>query len=76
MQVGASAVQREDFAAAKSALETALREAEAFGPRDARSVSTLVAFGEMYRAGKYYAEAAPLYQRALEIQKDGDDGAP
>jgi serine/threonine protein kinase len=49
--------------------QAALKEAEAFGPQDARLATSLHNAGELYTRLERYAEAEGLLQRALTIRK-------
>ena len=55
------------YTEAEKHCSTALTEAEDFGPADPRLATSLNYLAELYRAQGKYAEAEPLYQRALAI---------
>ncbi len=63
------AYQQADYAEAEKQLEAALKEAEAFGPDDVRLAASLNNLAELYRAQGRYADAEPLYKRALAIRE-------
>lgn len=56
-------------AEAETTLRAALEEAEKFGPDDPRLAERLLDLAGLYRAHGEYAEAEPLYLRALGIQE-------
>ena len=64
---GQQAYQHADYAEAEKQFEAALKEAEAFGPDDVRLATSLNELGLVYRAQGKYAEAEPLFKRALAI---------
>ncbi len=64
---GQQAYQQADYAEAEKQLEAALKEAEAFGPDDVRLATSLNNLAQLYHAQARYAEAEPLYKRALAI---------
>ena len=61
------AYQQAEYAEAEKQLEAALKEAEAFGLDDVRLATSLNNLAALYHAQGKYAEAEPLYQRALAI---------
>ena len=61
------AYQQADYAEAEKQLEAALKEAEAFD--DVRLATSLNNLALLYKAQGRYAEAEPLYQRALAIRE-------
>ena len=63
------AYQQADYAEAEKQLEAALKEAEAFGPDDVRLATSLNNLALLYKAQGRYAEAEPLYKRALAINE-------
>ncbi len=67
MQATSRAYAHGQYPAAEKWLLAALREAEKFGEQDPRLARTLNALGEVYRTQGKYAEAEPLYRRALAI---------
>jgi tetratricopeptide (TPR) repeat protein len=73
------AASSNDYATAEQTFQQALREAERFGPDDARVGSTFNNLGLVYRAEKKYADAESAYRRALPILEkvygDGIDAA-
>jgi len=64
---GLASASSNDYAAAEQKLQQALREAERFGPDDARVGTTLNNLGLVYRAEKKYADAETAYRRAQII---------
>ena len=67
MQATSRAYAHGQYPAAEKWLLAALREAEKFGEQDPRLARTLNALGEVYRTQGKYAEAEPLYLRAIAI---------
>ncbi len=65
---GLEAYQQARYAEAEKAWLLALKEAENFGPEDPRLATSLNNLAELYRAQGKYAEAEPLYERALAIR--------
>ena len=65
MADAAKAYQQADYAQAKKLLLAALKEAEKFGEQDPRFATSLNNLAELYRAQGKYAQAEPLYRRAL-----------
>ena len=61
------AYQQADYAQAEKLFLAALKEAEQFGEQDPRFAASLNNLAELYRAQGKYAQAEPLYQRALAI---------
>ena len=61
--------QQGNYAEAEKQWLAALQEAENFGPEDPRLATSLNNLAVLYRAQAKYAEAEPLYQRALAIQE-------
>ena len=64
------AYQQAEYAEAEKQLEAALKEAEAFGPDAVRLATSLNNLAALYHAQGKYAEAEPLYQRALAIREN------
>ncbi len=64
---GIEAYQRSDYAEAEKQLGAALKEAEGFGPQDSRLAKSLNNLARLHNAQGKYAEAEPLYKRALAI---------
>src|SRR5262245_9202107 len=67
MNAGAGAYKKGDAPAATQAFEQALKEAGAFGESDPRLATTLVNLAGVYYAQGRYADAEPLFRRALAI---------
>ena len=61
------AYQQADYAEAEKLLLAALQEAEKFGEQDPRLATSLNNLAALYSAQGNYAQAEPLYQRALAI---------
>ena len=61
------AAGKNDYAKAEQSFLKALREAEAFGPQDARVGITLNSLGLVYRAEHKYSDAEGAYRRGLAI---------
>ena len=61
------AYQQADYAEAEKLLLAALKEAEKFGEQDPRLATNLNNLAGLYYAQGNYAQAEPLYQRALAI---------
>lgn len=68
-QLGQEAFRYGRFIEAERALAAAIREAERLGPRDSRLVTSLTNLAALYLELGGYAEAEPLYRRALEISE-------
>ena len=66
-EAGVEAYQQGHYAEAEKYYLAALKEAETFGPEDPRLPTRLNNLAELYRTQGKYAEAEPLYQRALAI---------
>ena len=69
MRLGWSAYQRGDYTKAEKQFDRALKEAKESGKRDRQLVESLHSLAELYKAQGRYAEAEPLYQRALGIRE-------
>ncbi len=69
MRAGSAAYQQGNYAEAVKQTKAALSLAEAFGPDDPRLATTLSNLGGFYNAQGRYAEAEPLYNRALRIDE-------
>ena len=67
---GLEAVARGDLAEAEALLEAAVADAERYGPNDFRVAITLNILAGFYRTVERYAEAEPLYQRALAVAEE------
>ena len=63
-----------DFPAAQTAFESALHEAERFGPADTRVANTLNSLGIAQRDAKHLSEAETSFRRALAILEAGPPG--
>ena len=66
---GMKAYQRADYVDAERLLSAALEEAEEFGVEDPRFATSLNNLAGLYQNQGRYAEAEPLYQRALAIRE-------
>lgn len=69
MDAGDKAYQQGNYIEAEKQVLAALKKAEAFGPQDPRLGIILNALADVYRSQGRYAEAKPLYKRALMIQE-------
>jgi len=69
MRAGVAAYQQGHYAEAVKQTKAALSAAEAFGPDDPRLATTLNHLALFYDAQGKYAEAEPLYKRALAIRE-------
>ncbi len=67
MADAAKAHQQADYAQAEKLFLAALKEAEKFGEQDPRFAASLNNLAELYRAQGKYAQAEPLFQRALIV---------
>ena len=66
---GSVAYEQGDYAKAEEEWMAALAEAEAFGPADTRLATSLNNLALLYHFQRKYAEAEPLYERALAIDE-------
>ena len=64
---GMKALQEGRYAEAEQHLTAARKQAEKFGKQDARLATSLNNLAELYQTQGKYAEAEPLYKRALAI---------
>ena len=64
---GLEAYQQGDYAEAEKQWMAAVRKAEAFEPQDPRLATSLNNLAELYHTQGQYAQAEPLYKRALAI---------
>ncbi|MHC4148316.1 MAG: tetratricopeptide repeat protein [Planctomycetota bacterium] len=64
-----AAIQQGNYAEAVKQVKAALSAAETFGPNDPRLAETLDTLAFLYAAQGKYAEAEPLYKRALAIRE-------
>ncbi len=72
---GLEAMGRGELASAETLLSTAVEHAERHGPSDFRVAITLNILAGFYRTTGRYAEAEPLYERALAVAEErwGED---
>jgi len=70
MAAGRQAFQQKRYTDADRSFQAAIRDAERFGPQDARLGASLNSLGIVYFAETNYAAAEPLYKRALTIRAD------
>jgi tetratricopeptide (TPR) repeat protein len=63
------AFQQGDYAEAESQFRAALEKAEGFGSQNPRLAISLNNLASLYRVQGRYAEAGPLYKRALAIHE-------
>ena len=66
---GREAFERGDYAEAEKEFSAALKEAESLAPEDPSVVVTLNNLAFLFRRRGKFAEAEPLYRRALEINE-------
>ncbi len=69
MADAAKAYQQADYAQAEKLLLAALKEAEKFGEQDPRLAASLNNLAALYDTQGKYAQAEPLYRRALAIRE-------
>ncbi|MGH7187049.1 MAG: tetratricopeptide repeat protein, partial [Pseudomonadota bacterium] len=69
MTIGGDAHQKGDLAAAETAFNAAIAEAEKSGPTDPRLAESLFQLAIVFRDQGKLAEAIPLLQRALDIRE-------
>ncbi len=69
MATAAKAFQQGRYADAKKSLQAALKEGERLGPQDPHVALSLNNLALLYHVQGKYAEAMPLYERALVISK-------
>ncbi len=70
MAGAAKAYQQADYAEAEKLFLGALKEAEKFGEQDPRLATSLNNLAALYDEQGKYAQAEPLYQRALAIKEN------
>ncbi|MFQ5896988.1 MAG: tetratricopeptide repeat protein [Candidatus Methylomirabilia bacterium] len=68
MVAGVRSYHQGRHAEAERSFQAALKEAERRGPEDPRVATTLNNLAVLYKAQGQYAQAEPLYQRALAIK--------
>lgn len=64
---GLEAYSRGDYGEAERLLSAAVDEAERFGPEDRRLPRVLINLAGLYRTLGRYADAEPVYERALAV---------
>ncbi len=69
MRAGEAAYHQGNYPEAVKQTKAALSAAEAFGPNDPRLATTLNNLALFYNTQGRYAEAEPLYKRALAIRE-------
>ena len=69
IDAGTNAFQQGHYAEAEKLWLAALEQAEKFGPQDQRLATSLNNLAVLYRTQGRYAEAEPLYKRALAIRE-------
>jgi tetratricopeptide (TPR) repeat protein len=67
MQRAEKAFRQGDYDDAENSVEAALEKAEQFGPEDPRLAASLNNLAFIYHVQGRYADAEPLYRRALVI---------
>lgn len=70
MATAENAYEQADYVKAEQLYLAALKEAENFGDEDGRLATSLNNLGRLYSAQGKYAQAGPLYQRALAVDRD------
>src|SRR4051812_47495971 len=68
-RAGMAAFQRGDYRMAGARFQQAVKEAEAFGQRDARLGASLNNLANAYRLQRRFVDAEPLYRRSLAIRE-------
>ena len=71
MAAGTAAFQQGNDREAEERFAAGLKLAEKIGPRNRRVATSLDRLAALYRAQGRYAEAEPLFKRALAISGDG-----
>ncbi|HEY9776944.1 MAG TPA: tetratricopeptide repeat protein [Planktothrix sp.] len=66
---GTEALQLAQYGPAERSFKLALKEAEAFGPRDVRLAKSLINLGLVYKAHGPLQKAGPLLERAVAIEQ-------
>ncbi len=66
---GTRSYQQGDYAEAEKQWGSALKEAKQFSPQDPRLATTLGSLAALHQVQGKYAEAEPLYKRALAIRE-------
>ncbi len=69
IQAGKAAYEQGNYSEAEKQFLAALQEVENFGPEDTRLATSLNNLALLYHDEGKYAEAEPLYQRALAINE-------
>ncbi|HEY7543973.1 MAG TPA: tetratricopeptide repeat-containing protein, partial [Blastocatellia bacterium] len=64
-----AALSKRQYEIAEKQFEMALREAEYFGPQDYRLIRSMDNLARAYHVQNKYADAEPLYLRALSLQE-------
>ncbi len=67
MAAGVAAFQQGNYPEAEKQFAAAFKSAEGFGPQDLRSATSLNNLAAFYHVQRRYAEAGPLYRRALAV---------
>ncbi len=70
MAAGRQAMQQKNFVEAERIFTATLVQAESFGRKDPRVALTLTGLAQAHQAQKDYAQAEPLYLRALKIMQE------
>ena len=66
---GTKAYKQGHYPEAEKQIKAAVNEAEGFGPQDPRLATSLNNLALLYKTQAKYAEAEPLYKRALAIDE-------
>ncbi len=69
MTAGVAAYQQGDYPEAEKQFLAGLKEAKGFGQQDPRLATSLNNLAVLFKAQRKYAEAKPLYKRALAIRQ-------
>jgi tetratricopeptide (TPR) repeat protein len=68
LRAGEEAIRNKNYAEAESHYRTALREANAFDPKDLRVVETLFVLAQLYDDLEKFDRAEPLFRKAVELR--------
>ena len=68
-RAGEAAYRQRNYQEAVEQNRAALKAAERFGPEDPRLANTLIGLGASLQAQRKYAEAEPLFERAVAIHE-------
>src|SRR6202167_3061560 len=68
-QSGARAFQQANYGQAERLFVQSVKEAEKFGPQDIRLANSLTNLGVLYSTRGQFAQATPLFERAVAIKQ-------